>query len=287
MNGSLKTKMAFVIVGSASLLLLLQMGLHAVQQFSGAEGRWNLLKLCLITFKEAPFIFFLISAAVNLLIFVTFGRIALRMATQFYLSCKWGAHFRARTDHEASMMLERRYSHWGVPIRVIRDDSLFALAAGLIKPRIFVSTGLLNMLSDREMEAVLLHERHHCMRRDPLKMLVVTICRDAFGYIPLIRGLAHYYRVMKELLADRFVIQQMNTPYELGNVLLKMTKRAAPVPRGIGVSFADTAINYRIEQIIEPGGKVEAPAVRFPAVLVSFLMLVISPYLLLILGGCV
>ncbi|WP_249730487.1 M56 family metallopeptidase [Paenibacillus sp. J2TS4] len=283
----IKSKLAFISVGLITFFLLFQMGIHTAQQLGGAEGQWAFLKLCLMTLSENSRIPSIIVAVINSFIVLTVGRMLLRVGSQIYLTCKWNRYFQSRIDQETTRELMHRYREWKIPIRVIRDDSWFALAVGLLKPRIIVSSGLLAMLSDGEREAVLLHERHHCMRRDPLKIFIVTLCRDAFWYIPLIRGLVHYYKVMKELLADRFVMKQMRTEYELGAVLLKIAKRPPAPRRMVGVSFADTSINYRIEQIIEPGRPATAPQVRFPAVIISFALLMLSPYVLIGLGGCV
>src|SRR5688572_19379632 len=59
----------------------------------------------------------------------------------------------------------------GAPVRcsVAEDVMPFAITVGLSSPRIVVSTGLVSSLTLSELRAVLAHEAHHCLRRDPLR----------------------------------------------------------------------------------------------------------------------
>jgi hypothetical protein len=82
------------------------------------------------------------------------------------------------------------------------------------------------------------------------------------------------------LLADRFAIKQMGTELHLGNVLLKLVNAGNLQQRAIGVYFAETALHYRIMQILEPDKTVNVPIALFRPLLVSFSFL-----LLFMVGG--
>lgn len=55
--------------------------------------------------------------------------------------------------------------------RIIDADAPIALTAGLLRPRVYVSTGLLDHLDEPARRAVLAHEAAHVRRRDPLTKL--------------------------------------------------------------------------------------------------------------------
>jgi Zn-dependent protease with chaperone function len=60
-----------------------------------------------------------------------------------------------------------------------------AFCIGLLVPRIALTAGLLARLDDAELAAVLLHERHHLHRRDPLRYLVLHALSAGLFMVPL------------------------------------------------------------------------------------------------------
>ncbi|MCK9503081.1 MAG: M56 family metallopeptidase [Porticoccaceae bacterium] len=59
-----------------------------------------------------------------------------------------------------------------ISYRTIDSPKLLAWCTGLIKPRVYVSTGLVAALSSRQLEAVLVHESSHGLRRDNLRKAI-------------------------------------------------------------------------------------------------------------------
>jgi Zn-dependent protease with chaperone function len=55
-------------------------------------------------------------------------------------------------------------------VLLIADDTPQAFCAGLLRPRVYVSTGALELLDPAALAAVMAHERHHALRRDPLRV---------------------------------------------------------------------------------------------------------------------
>lgn len=95
----------------------------------------------------------------------------------------------------------------GIAGRVVLFDAPVATAftAGLLRPRIYVSTPALTDLGQDELEAVLLHERAHLERSDPLRIAVVRLLASALFFVPLAEELCRRFEVAKELDADRAV----------------------------------------------------------------------------------
>lgn len=79
----------------------------------------------------------------------------------------------------------------GSSVVLIRDDSVkAAFTHGFIRPRVFISTGLIRALSRDELFSAALHEAHHRRRRDPLRFFAAAFIRDAFFYLPVAGWLA-------------------------------------------------------------------------------------------------
>ena len=85
---------------------------------------------------------------------------------------------------------------------VIRDDRPSAMCAGLRTPRIYVTTAAFELLTAHELEAVLAHEAHHRHQRDPLRLAVGQVLREALAFLPPVRRLAEHHALLTEIDAD-------------------------------------------------------------------------------------
>lgn len=74
--------------------------------------------------------------------------------------------------------------------------------AGLVRPRIYLTLGARGSMSYEQLEAVVAHERHHVLRRDPLRVLVVSALAQWLFFMPALRRLAERYSALAELAAD-------------------------------------------------------------------------------------
>ncbi len=123
-----------------------------------------------------------------------------------------------------------------------------AFCYGLLNPRVCLTTGLLNLLSLAEVEAVLRHERHHLRRRDPLRTLLWTALDHACWWLQ--HG-GEQARLQRELAADRAVIAAGGR-LSLASALLKLIGQ----PRGTqftGLAISGLSVtNARIDQLLHP-----------------------------------
>lgn len=90
---------------------------------------------------------------------------------------------------------------------VVRDARPLAFCSGYLRPRVYVSTGALELLGAAELSALLAHERHHARRRDPLKMLLVEALKDAVFFVPVLRRSQERFGALSELAADEHAIR--------------------------------------------------------------------------------
>jgi Zn-dependent protease with chaperone function len=86
-----------------------------------------------------------------------------------------------------------------------------AFCAGALRPRLFVSRGLIENLRPLELQAVLLHEAHHARRRDPLRRATVHAAGDVLFFAPLMSWWARRYLDSSELAADRAAMSAVGT----------------------------------------------------------------------------
>lgn len=87
---------------------------------------------------------------------------------------------------------------WGV----ILDEEPQAFCAGLLHPRVYVSTGALELLDEQALAAVIAHERHHVLRRDPLRLACGRALLAGLFFIPALRRMLERQQVLAEVGAD-------------------------------------------------------------------------------------
>lgn len=133
---------------------------------------------------------------------------------------------------------------------LIQDARPYSFCYGLLQPRICVTTGLLKLLDDAELRALLLHERHHLRQRDPLRILISGVLSDAMRVLPIVPALLQRYRVAQEVTADQAAIAGCDSDVPLSSALLKLlTAEGDPltVPAVVG---AFSATEERIARLV-------------------------------------
>jgi Zn-dependent protease with chaperone function len=85
---------------------------------------------------------------------------------------------------------------------VLSDPSPAAFVAGLLNPRIYITTATLALLDPPATAAVLAHERHHARRRDPLRLAAGRVLAQALFFLPPLQALVERHQLMAELSAD-------------------------------------------------------------------------------------
>jgi hypothetical protein len=139
---------------------------------------------------------------------------------------------------------------------IFPDEQPRAFCAGLVKPRVYVSTGAVATLDEPALHAVILHERHHARRRDPLRLATGRVLARALFFMPGLRELIRRHEALAELSADESAVNA------------GMENRAA-LARAM-LSFSDDAESGEVVGI-DPGRVDhllgEPPSWRFPALL--------------------
>jgi hypothetical protein len=139
---------------------------------------------------------------------------------------------------------------------VIEDERPRAFCAGLLRPRVYVSTGALELLDDVALGAVLAHERAHVRRRDPLRVACGRVIAAALFYVPGLRELHRRQIALAELSADeRAIAAAPENRAALARAMLSFAERSlADDPTGLDPERVDHLLG-------------DPPAWRFPLLL--------------------
>ncbi len=113
-------------------------------------------------------------------------------------------------------------------VTLFEDRSPLAFTGGFLRPRIFLSTRLMEILDEKEFRAVVLHESHHQRSKDPLKGLVISFISDFLFFLPVSSFLKRTFHLTSELTADAYSIRSQSDPLDLVSSLLKVQKLNGP-----------------------------------------------------------
>jgi len=114
-----------------------------------------------------------------------------------------------------------------------------AFCAGLVRPRVYLSSGAVHVLDCHELDAVLAHEAHHATRRDPLRILLARLLRDALFFLPIMRHVADRYGALAEMAADEAAVRHCGDRAALASAMLTFDERAPAGTVGIAPERVD------------------------------------------------
>jgi Zn-dependent protease with chaperone function len=199
--------------------------------------------------------------------FLSFTRAARATAVSIYsYRCWQQAGREARLPGEASKA-----------VIVARDAPLLALA-GLLRPQLVISDGVLRSLSSEELNAALHHENAHRASRDNLKRLLLLLLPDPIPFFPACSLLEQTWAKFTEWAADDEAAGgDSRRALSLAAALLRVAQMGA----GPRLSFLHTSLvaddgdlSARINRllVLEPACPKSLPWARFFARGAAFLL---------------
>jgi|GEM_PF-2071849 len=159
-------------------------------------------------------------------------------------------------------------------IAIFEDRLPLAFTGGFLKPRVFVSTKLIEVLSEDELRAVILHEAHHQKSKDPLKGLVVSFISDFLFFLPISPYLKKTHLLTSEMAADAYSVLGQADPADLAGSLLKVQKFSGPAASW----FFDPTIE-RARRLRGEPSKILPPLKRL---ILTLILLVASAFIALV-----
>ncbi|KRE35330.1 M56 family metallopeptidase [Paenibacillus sp. Soil724D2] len=275
----METRFKWLYAASLALsgAILGQMLLFALQHIFKWKLLYNIFDLCVILFKDLHVPAPIAWNVVNALILYSFSAILWISARHALGSIKAMKLVEMYHDPHLSEKYRNKFQLGEGQIQIISYKAPIAMTIGLWKPRVILSSGLMDMLEPNELCAVIEHEKCHMRHRDPLAIFLLTMISKSMWYIPIFAWMADKYPIMIELRADKYAITQMNQSAHLGSALLKLLKQApAPHVSLSHASFAETSMNVRIMHILDPQMKISFkwPFVRLLISLLTIILLV-------------
>lgn len=278
----LKHHFILMLMALTSGFIWLQMMVYLLHELFDYNPKWGYLQYCVAVLSEQSILHQAVFLGLNIIIAYSFGMVLWIIFNQIVLERKWSKYVRTNRHDWLSEWVNTNYPHFRQRITVVEHHSILAHTFGFFRPRIVVSTNLMEQFSDRQLEAILWHEWSHCRSYDPMRLLLVKIMNDSLPFIPILKRLAYYIQVWVELQADQYSVNKMKSSFELASVLYKCSQLGNRAP--VGVGFADKAINYRIQQLIEPHGKIRVPLLDVTPFMSSSFMVIL--FTSVVVSGC-
>jgi Zn-dependent protease with chaperone function len=176
--------------------------------------------------------------------------------------------YRGIATHRATANLTSDWLRQGKPIKIqgINIDSFeiqhqFPLIGivGFLRPRLFIASQVLRLLTPEEIAAAVAHENGHLEARDNLKRGLLQACRDTLLIIPSGRFLDREWSEASEAAADENAAQQGNAvALDLASALVKIARiiplGARPtMPAGVfllGDEDETKGIKWRVRRLL-------------------------------------
>ncbi len=164
----------------------------------------------------------------SLIIFSFLALIVLISASKFIVAIIKIVTFKNSLHENKSVIkkLDRLLAKTNLQSKVVVISSFKPLAFcfGIVTPKVYISTKMIKILSEQELETVLRHEKYHLENRDTLILLLANIFESLLPFFPLIADIIRQYRIERELLADGAASIGLNGERHLSVALSKLLK---------------------------------------------------------------
>ena len=135
----------------------------------------------------------------------------------------------------------------GVPVRFARTSQGPAVD-GILRPHIFLPKAIIDLLNERELDAVLIHELTHARRRDNLIRLIYELGLCALWFNPLVWIAGSRMALYRELSCDEYVIQNARG----GDLVSALGKLANPDGPLLLRASASSFLSHRVARLVAP-----------------------------------
>lgn len=132
-------------------------------------------------------------------------------------------------------------------VRILSTAQSLAFTSGFLRPHINISRGLIQQLTPKQLEAVILHEIYHARHYHPLQVALSKILASALALLPIVDDLVHYHWLVLETQADHFAHHHQASTRYLQGALAKML--IVPMPE-LGVGFVHHSLDQRVRCLV-------------------------------------
>ena len=142
------------------------------------------------------------------------------------------------------------------PVWILQEPAALFAIAGIIQPRLLISSQALTVLSADQLDAALRHEHAHWASRDNLKRLFMMLAPDALpflrGFVKLERGWTRY---MERAADDRATGGDVERSLSLATALVRVSRLGIaprPLPLMAPLLAGDEDLHGRVERLLSP-----------------------------------
>ena len=133
--------------------------------------------------------------------------------------------------------------------RVVASSIPLAFCTGMLRPKIYISTGLASLVSHPELAAVLWHEELHRRRDHPLWLFLVDAVSHVLFFLPVAAEISRNLMLSSELAADAYAIKRSSRAALAGALHALLT--ASP-PQALPIRLAGlSATSARITALLD------------------------------------
>lgn len=137
-------------------------------------------------------------------------------------------------------------------VTILKQQKPQAFCFGVINPKIYLSTGLISLMSDVELKVILRHEKYHVDHNDPLVFILATLVESLFPFFPVISEFIRVYRTDREVKADNHAMRTIEDRYSLTEILKKLVSGETTVrPAFIASILSEDILEARIQSITQ------------------------------------
>ena len=200
--------------------------------------------------------------------------ITLKLVVTWIKALRMKTHLHSSLVYTNKMKQLIRKLHLQGKTFVYQNNHPSAFCFGFKNPKIYISTGLIQILSETELEAVLRHERYHLENKNVLMLFFASITQSLFPFFPIISDISRSYRIQQEIAADESVIKGMQNPESLISVLGKLVTYEPKNTLAFAPSLADwNTIEIRIKKLVKQ--RVEYKRISLGNIAISLVSFVI------------
>lgn len=152
-----------------------------------------------------------------------------------------------------------------LPILLMESEEPLLAQAGLLRPRIVISRGVLSALSEEQLAAALRHEGEHWTSRDNLKRLLLLLAPDIVPFARTQAVVDRAWSRLSEWAADDYAVEgDSGRSLTLASALVRMARmgHARPLaPLMASLVGEDEELTRRVDRLLH-GGSAAQPRKR-------------------------
>lgn len=132
------------------------------------------------------------------------------------------------------------------PVLVLKEHQPLAYVCGLRHLTVFLSTGLIEMLDEEELAAVLAHELAHIRKGDMWVTWIIFVLRGVMFYNPIATIAFNQISLQMEKACDEQVVLLTKKRLAYGSALLKVYRATAPSLTNLDERDLQSKVSFRL-----------------------------------------